>query len=137
MDPLSITASIIAIIQLAESVVGYLSDVKNTSRDKTAVAVEIQSVKLLLTSLKSRVQEAQSRDAWFNEIRRLGDKEGPLNQFESILTQLASMVEPGRGIKKTLGTLTWSLNKTEVSGMLSRIERVKAHVIYALGHDNL
>jgi hypothetical protein len=137
MDPLSMTASLIAIMQLAHSVVGYLNDVKNASKEQVNIATEISSVNALLIPLKYRVKDAQSGDPWFAEVQKLRDKDGPLDQFESTLKQLKSKVEPVDRFKKAVRLLTWTFNKTEVSAMLSRIDRVKTLVILALANDTL
>lgn len=137
MDPLSMTASLFAIMQLAQSVVGYLTDVKDASKEQISIATEISSVNTLLTPLKFRVKDAQSGDPWFTEVQKLGDKGGPLDQFESTLTQLKSKVEPVERFKKAVRSLTWTFNKTEVNAMLSRIDRVKTLVVLALANDTL
>lgn len=131
------TASLIAIMQLAHSVVGYLNDVKNASKEQVNIATEISSVNALLIPLKYRVKDAQSGDPWFAEVQKLRDKDGPLDQFESTLKQLKSKVEPVDRFKKAVRLLTWTFNKTEVSAMLSRIDRVKTLVILALANDTL
>jgi hypothetical protein len=131
------SASIFAIMQLAQSVAGYLNDVKDASKEQVSIATEISSVNALLTPLKYRVKDAQSRDPWFVEVQRLGIKGGPLDQFESTLKHLKSKVEPVDGLKKAVRLLTWTFNKTEVSAMLSRIDRVKTLVILALANDTL
>ena len=137
MDPLSMTASIIAIMQLAQSVAGYLNDIKDASKEQVRIATEISSINALLIPLKSRIKDAHPGDPWFAGVQRLGDKGGSLDQFESTLKQLKSKVEQADGYMKAVRVLTWTFNKTEVSAMLSRIERVKTLVILALANDTL
>jgi len=137
MDPLSMTASLIAIMQLAQTVVGYLNDVKDASKEQANIAMEISSVNTLLIPLKCRVEGVQSGDPWFAVVQKLGDKGGPLDQFESTLKQLKSKVDPVDGFKKAVRLLTWTFNKTEVKAMQSRIERVKTLAIFALANDTL
>lgn len=52
MDPLSATASIVAILQLSSKVVGYLTDVKDASRERATCAVEVSNLHSLLLNLK-------------------------------------------------------------------------------------
>jgi len=49
MDPLSMTASISAIMQLAQRVANYLNDMKDASKEQVRIATEISSVNALLT----------------------------------------------------------------------------------------
>ena len=122
MDPLSMTASISAIMQLAQRVANYLNDMKDASKEQVRIATEISSINALLTPLKYRITDAQPGDPWFTEVQRLGDKGGPLDQFESMLKQLKSKVEQADGYMKAVRSLTWTFNKTDISAMLSRIE---------------
>lgn len=131
------TASLIAIMQLAQTVVGYLNDVKDASKEQVNIAMEISGVNALLTPLKCRVEGVQSGDPWFAVVQKLGDKGGPLDQFESTLKQLKSNVDPVDGFKKAVRLLTWTFNKTEVKAMRSRIERFKTLAIFALANDTL
>ena len=131
------TASIIAIMRLAQSVAGYLNDMKDASKEQVRIATEISNVNALLTPLKYRIKDGQPGDPWFTEVQRLGDKGGPLDQFESTLKELKSKVEQADGYMRAVRSLTWTFNKTDVSTMLSRIERVKTLVILALANDTL
>jgi hypothetical protein len=51
MDPLSITASVIAIVQLTGTVIGYLNDVKDAPKDCKEVKVEAANLYSLLICL--------------------------------------------------------------------------------------
>ena len=110
---------------------------KDASREQVRIATEISSVNALLTPLKYRIKDVQPGDPWFTEVQRLGDEGGPLDQFESTLKQLKSKVEQADGYMRAVRSLTWTFNKTDVSTMLSRIERVKTLVILALANDTL
>ena len=57
MEPLSATASIIAILQLSAKVLGYLNDVKDASKDRAKCAIETANLNSLLTTLRSRLEE--------------------------------------------------------------------------------
>ncbi|KAI9768838.1 MAG: hypothetical protein M1840_004652 [Geoglossum simile] len=129
------TASIIAITTLAKNVVSYLNDMKDASKEQARVTAEISTVDALLTPLQYRIKSTQSGDPWFTEVQRLGVKGGPLEQFKSTLMQLKSKVEQPDRYKKAVGLLSWTFSKTEVSAMLSRVERVKTLVSLALAND--
>jgi hypothetical protein len=52
MDPLSATASVIAILQLSVRVLSYLNDVKDTSKGRSQCAIEASNLHSLLTNLR-------------------------------------------------------------------------------------
>jgi hypothetical protein len=60
-DPLSISAGIIAVLQLTASMVQYLNEMKDTSKDRQSLLVEISSVSNLLYTLKDLAERAQIR----------------------------------------------------------------------------
>jgi hypothetical protein len=57
MDPLSITASIIAVLQLTGKLISYLSDVKNAPKDRIQCALEVSNLRNLLLTLRFRLEE--------------------------------------------------------------------------------
>ncbi len=137
MDPLSMTASISAILQLAGTVLNYLNDVKDASKDRARIATEASNVYSLLTTLRYRVEEARSGDPWFIAVRTLGVGNGPLDHFKVGLEQLAAKLGPANGLRKVGKMLTWKFDKTEIDGILFRIERMKTLIGLALTNDLL
>lgn len=140
MDPLSLTASIIAILQLTSTVINYLNDVKNASKDLARCATEASNVYWLLTNLKYRLEEAKSENAsWHIAVRLLNVTNGPLDQYRSALEQLQSKVTraSASGLQKAGRALVWKFSKHEVDDILSRIERLKSLTQIALEMDHL
>jgi len=139
MDPLSVTASIIAIVQLTNVVIGYLNDVKDASRDRARCAIEASNVSNLLITLKYRLDEASSNDGWYREVQALATANGPIDQYRSALVQLQSKLTPTAtsGLKKIGNALTWKFSKEEVTNILARIERLKSLTQIALEMDHL
>ena len=69
MDPLSMTASNIAILQITESVISYLNAIRNPSADQRNNAIEASSHYALLTTLRFRVEAARIYSIYrFKEI---------------------------------------------------------------------
>lgn len=137
MDPLSITASIIAVLQLTSSVVEYLDSVKDASKDRASCAIEASNLYGLLVNLRFRLEEANPNEPWYTAVRALAAQNGPLDQYKSALEQLQPKVITGSGIKKIGNALVWKFNKEEVMTILSRIERLKSLVQIALEMDHL
>jgi hypothetical protein len=99
-DPLSFTASIIAIIQLSQIVTRYLRDLKSTLRDRDTLLCEVASVSSLLSLLRYQAQQVESIDSWKTTIAWLDVSKGPLKQFKEALEQLASRLAPGKGLER-------------------------------------
>jgi len=108
MDPLSVTASIIAIIQLTSVIIGYLNDVKDASKDRARCAIEVSNVSALLVTLRYRLDEASSNDGWYVEVQALAAVNGPIDQYRSALEQLQSKLTSTTtsGLKKIGSTLS-------------------------------
>ena len=137
MDPLSVTASIIAVLQLSAKVLGYLNDVKDASKDRAKCAVEASNVHSLLLNLRFRLEEGNADAPWYTAVRALGVENGPLDQFKQALEALqAKMTDRGR-LKKAGEVLAWKFKKEEVASILGRIERLKTVVEIALQIDHL
>lgn len=59
MNPLSITASIVTILQLISKVIEYLKDAPN---DRAQCAIEASNLYNLLTTLRYRLEEGTSNE---------------------------------------------------------------------------
>lgn len=137
MDPLSVTASIIAVLQLSSKVLGYLNDVKDASKDRAKCAVEASILNSLLVSLRYRLEEGSSNEPWYTAVRALGVENGPLDQFKQALEQLQTNMTGGGRLKKVGDVLAWRFSKEEVTSILARMERLKTLVQVALQMDHL
>lgn len=135
MDPLSITASITAILQVTGAIISYLRDVQDAPGDRIDLAIEVSGLKSLLTPLCTRVREAKSEDPWVTAVLNLGVKNGPLDQIRSALERLELKLCPVEGFKKLGKRLTWMFDKTEILNILSKIDRIKTLVTLALAND--
>jgi len=137
MDPLSVTASIIAILQLTTALTAYLNDVKHATAEQRKVAVEASNLYGLLTTLRYRVEDARTDDEWFNQVKLLGMANGPLDQFKHILEQIVGNVTASGMRERVKSTVTWRWTKTEVKEALQQMERLKTLVNIALTNDIL
>jgi hypothetical protein len=133
-DPLGITASIIAILQLTASVIEYLRAVLYARKDRVDCLLEIFGLHELLLALQIRVEKSHTEDLWLAQVRQLGVRDGPLDLFKSHLEQLASKLGPAAGLRRAL---TWKFNKADIQGIISKIERIKTLVSLALTLDHL
>ena len=133
MEPLSITVSITALLQVTKSIISYLLDVHDAPVDRTKFAIEVSQLETLLPILQARVEQGKPEDPWFAAVLALGN--GPLDQLKSHLDKLALKLKPAKGIKGVINRVTWVLTKAEVTDILSKIERTKSFVTLALTGD--
>ena len=136
-DPLSISASIIAVLELTASVVQYLSDMKDASKDRQTLLVEISSVSSLLYTLKDLAERAEWGDTWLATMKSLMVPNGPLEQFKVALEDLASILMPVNKLMKIGNAMTWPFQKKEIRNILNAIERQKTLFALALQNDHL
>ena len=138
MDPLSVTASVIAVLQLTNGFIEYLNEVKGASDDQARCTTEAKNTYRLLVRLLSRLEE-DPNDAWYEEVRALTATDGPLDQYRSAVEQFQSKLptSPTGGAKKFRNALTWKFKKDKVEEILSRIERLKSLINIALEMDLL
>ena len=120
MDPLSFSVSVAALLRLRGVVLGYLNNVKDASKDRAKIAIEVSIVYSLFAVPKYRLEEADPSDLWYIGVRNLGIHYG-LDLFKAALELLASKLSPGNCLRKLGRALMWTLTKTEVVDFLRRL----------------
>ena len=132
MDPLSITASTIAILQLTTSVI---SAIRGPDREK--VADEVIRLTSLLLQLQQYVVEtetdSQTHLPWLGHI---GSLKADLAEIQKRLEQLTARL-PQQGSRRTTilrlrSELEWRAGDRHVRELLSEVERIKNTVSTAL-----
>jgi hypothetical protein len=137
MDPLSVTASVIAILQLTGAVIGYLNDVKDAPKECQQCATEASNLQSLLINLLYHLNQGHTGDRWYTAVRALNVENGPLDQYKQALEQLQIRVEIRDGVQKVKRRLLWKFSKEEVASIQARMERLKSLVSIALEMDHL
>ena len=140
-DPLSATASIIAVLQLTASVLKYLRSVKDASQDCKTLIVEVSTLRGLLTTLNETIDDAQtSGEEWSSTIQLLAEPDNPLQQLKTALQELALKLEgvgAATGLKKLSKSFQWPFKQGEADKILRVIERQKSSLNLALANDHL
>jgi hypothetical protein len=137
MDGLSAAASVIAVLQLTVSVIGYLNDVQNASKECRQCTIEVSNLQSLLINFRYRLEQSRDDAPWFTAIRAIYVENGPLDQYKQALEQLLSMVEIQHGVQNVKRRLLWNFKKEEIVSILARMERLKSLVSIALEDDHL
>lgn len=136
MDPLSIAASIIAVVQLSTKVLGYLNSVKDAPKDRTQCAIELLNLCSLLYRLTDLVKQGNPGTSRYSAIQALAVKDGPLDQFKQALETLQTTMTDGGRLKKASAVLVWKFKKEEVASILDQIEHLKSLVQIAIQMDH-
>ena len=138
MDPLSISASITALLQLTSTVIQYINNVKGASEDRRRILSELASVNGILFILQDQADQAKQGDQWSSTLQSLNVPEGPLDQFRRALERLSSkLAPPATGLKKLSNAIVWPFQKEEVKDILTSIERQKALFTLARQNDHM
>ncbi|KAL5377140.1 hypothetical protein DPSP01_009953 [Paraphaeosphaeria sporulosa] len=136
MDPLSVTASIIAVLQLSAKVLVYISDIKDAPRERSHCEAEISNLSALLRALRDHVQTGDLSLPWYAAVAELAAPKGLFDQFKQALEALQNKIIDGGRLKKLGEALVWKFKKEEIASVLDRIERLKQLVEIALQMDH-
>ncbi|KAJ7591860.1 ankyrin repeat-containing domain protein [Mycena floridula] len=139
MDAVSLTASIIALAQGAQAIFEYVKDVCDGPSTRTELLTSLAPLSNLLSLLQVQFQSTTQNPPWTNAVISLGQQDGPFAQLSVIIEKIRNKLEVSSGgqSKKLLKTLTWSLDKADVTELLVRVERVKSLVMLAIQNDHV
>jgi len=135
MEPLSITASIVSVIQLTGVVIGYIGEISNASPDRKLILNDIQHCHYLLYCLKDQVKQTQNPP--IKDLRWLVAPNGPLVTYKEALEAIAEKMKPSTRIQKLKKLASWPFDKSEIKDVLSTIERHKSLFLLALEGYNM
>jgi hypothetical protein len=143
MDPLSLTGTLIAVLQVTTAVISicydYRQGVASSSRDVILMSSELNSLKDVLESLLRLVENSQSEvggeDGKFPTVEKLAQKGGTLDSLRGELERLKEELQPQEGWRKVRAALVWPLKEGEMRKCLGDLERGKSMVMLALSAD--
>ena len=136
-DPLSVTASLIAVLQLSSKIIKRLKDMKAGAQDRVKLRDEIRSTVFLLEILKDRIEDAEAGSNWTASIQALSGPSGPLQQLKLSLGDIIAKLMPESRIGKAAQSVMWPFDKSEILAILASIERQKSLLNLALQNDHL
>ena len=137
MDPLSITASIPALIELASKLITFLYRVKNASSEQTKLRNEVAMVSGLLAALDMRQKDMKADDEGFATMRALAVEGGAVDQCKESLERLRGKTgdDSVSRMERFGRDLAWHFKKDEVNEALTSLERLKSSLGLALTND--
>lgn len=133
-DPLSVAASIVTVLQLAQSVVQGIQVVKDSSKERKTVRDEVIYLSGLLFNLKGGLERHQLNQELLSS---LDTPLGPLAQLKDAVEQLSALLIPSTGLRNVGKTLFWAHQKDKVNDLLRKIERQKTFILFALENNQL
>lgn len=135
-DPLSVSASLITVIQLTRKVGSYLCAVRNASEDSRRLLLEVTAISGLVYQLKYLADDVASDADWANITRSLLVPNGPLDQLKEALERLRSKLDTAQ--RSTINqALRWPFTRNEVRETLDLISRLKVFFVLALQNDQM
>lgn len=135
-DPLSITASIVALLQLTKAAVDYIKDFKGGSEDRVRLRDSIWSTISILEMLKFRFEDAQTEGIEASLESKMNVK-APLRELEKILEKLVAKLAPAGRRGRAMQMITWPFDKGEVNNLLSNIESQKSFFALAMENEHM
>lgn len=97
MDPitaLGLVASVVQLIDVTLKIIQYANDAKGASNDQAKLSMEASSLLSMLLYLQSDLEQASLGDKWFAGIRSLAVRDGPLDQVQVALENIAKKIQP-------------------------------------------
>lgn len=138
-DPLSVSASVIAVLQLAGTVTQYIKDVKEGAKDRTHLRDELRSLTSLLEMVLDRVEDMEGSG---NDVKleppsfaTVGAPDGPVQRFKAVLEEIVGKVVPKGAVGRLTQPLKWPFDKKDITQLLSTLERIKTHLTLVLQND--
>ena len=133
-DPLSIAASIAALLQLTQVAVAGLANIKDAANERSAIRDEVIYLTGLLFNLSGQVT---SDKLWSGVVTVLSSPRGPLELLKEALEQLVRRLSPAGGLTKIGNSLAWPFQKKEIDEILRKIERQKSLIMLAMENTQL
>ena len=139
MDPLSLTGTLIAIVQVSAKVISscyeYQSVIRHASTEIDRILQEIGDLRNMMERL------LQTATKGSNKMENLQDIAKPGHALQSCLHDLEylqhELKDPLKRYKKRLRPLVWPLQEKQVSKVLSSIGRAREAVMLAISADNV
>jgi hypothetical protein len=157
MDPLSVSASIVALLDCAEKIIKYAVDIYQASKERQKFLDGLQGTRSIIKRLHHRLQEAQQGDTWYEGLRDLVatsgtftddggyvsnptiKSEGPLARLYKIMAKLLAELmplDPTDRLKRLGQRVTWHWDKEKFAGSLTELMRSRDDINFVLDQDH-
>ncbi|KAL8992084.1 MAG: hypothetical protein Q9169_007385 [Polycauliona sp. 2 TL-2023] len=146
MEPLSITASVITVLQVTNKAVGFLVTLSNAPKEKSSLIDEFKNIRKKLEDLAQLSSNgdsaAKAQLPTLKRVTDLKDKSSPLArcnmEVEALNVSLASTsgwAPEGSKRNEAIQRLKWPFKDKEVSKVLERLASCRGELTSALSVD--
>lgn len=136
-DPLSVAASIIAVVQISQSVVcacyDYVQTANNAEKDIMNTINIVSGLKIILDRLKNLV-EKENNFATQSLLKQLDAQRGPIHTCKTALQEIESRLVI-KSDSKLVRAIKWPWISNEIKKILETIEKEKGTLILILQAD--
>ena len=140
MDPLSITASVIAILQISGAIIticyDYRSRIKDAQKEASRIINGLNGLRHVLDSLFVLLEdESEHKPGQRSALDKLVGDDGPLGRCLVELKALEKKLKPKEGWRAAKASILWPLNNSDVKKVLQDIDSTKSTIQLALAVD--
>ncbi|KAF8459803.1 hypothetical protein BDZ91DRAFT_459310 [Kalaharituber pfeilii] len=147
MEAVGLAASIMALVDVAGKLIGYLNRVKYAKREATDMLHELQNMQAMLEILRMRIQERKIK-GWAECTQILSLPDGPIAQIQTLLEEMLSRMRHREisfdthqpGIEDTMNSpkqLGGAGRRNSWLNKLLNLDRYKQWVQLALADDHI
>ncbi|RSL51867.1 hypothetical protein CEP54_011211 [Fusarium duplospermum] len=136
MDPLSLTASIIAVLQLSNKATHYIISVKGATKHKRRLHEEIRGCEGMLLRLLDNLEHERSVPARASTISLLEGPHSPFKRLETLFESIRVKLAPKQGLAKVASSLAWPFKEKDVNDLVAAIQREKSLLHLVLDNDS-
>lgn len=129
-EPLSVAASIAALLDLSSTLLRYIMDMKHASDEARRLAAELSNTNEILTMLRDLTQNRSEDDLNLVE-GTIQAVSGMLADLQKPLLRLKSRLDSDKATKWR-ATLVWPFHEREAREILAAVERQKTSLGLAL-----
>lgn len=157
MDPLSVSASIVALAEFAKTAIEIVKDATMAEKEQHELVGELQTLHAMIKNLIDRRKNAQPSDPWSQGFLALvetggtltsnweylpptnGKPDGPLATLLRTMAEMLAKLDsshPSHPWKKRGRRLVWHWSKEKYKGMLKDIENCRKEIREILHEDH-
>ncbi|KAI8660261.1 AAA domain-containing protein [Fusarium keratoplasticum] len=136
MDPLSLTASIVAVLQLSNKATHDLFSAKGATKHQRRLHEEIRGCEGMLLRLLDILEHERLDPARTSTISLLEGPHSPFKRLETLFGSIRVKLAPKQGLARVTSSLAWPFNEKDISDLISAIQREESLLHLMLDNDS-
>lgn len=140
MDPLSITASCITLINLAGKIGKYGLEIKTGPENLNHLIRHVRYMRIVMEELQSTYDEYKDSTTWTTTFHKLSQADGPLALLHEVLKRITIKLEKeasAKGLRKVANRMAWPFEQTEIAKDIEIIEAARKLLEIAIDNDHV